>query len=89
MKKRGLVLTVVLCSVLLAGLEGCTDKATTTTASSAISATMTVAPGPSTWTDLNPAGSVPLARADHSMVYDPATGKVILVGGEKWGRLGQ
>jgi ribosomal protein L7/L12 len=34
-----------------------------------------------TWTDLEPAGSVPSARALHQMAYDPATGKVILFGG--------
>ena len=34
-----------------------------------------------TWTDLSPAGDVPSGRDRHSMVYDPATGKMILFGG--------
>ena len=38
-------------------------------------------PTADTWTDLRPAGDVPPAREDHSMVYDPDTGKVILFGG--------
>jgi N-acetylneuraminic acid mutarotase len=38
-------------------------------------------PAANTWTNLNPAGEVPLARAWHPMVYDPGAGKVILFGG--------
>ena len=34
-----------------------------------------------TWTKADPAGKVPPARAQHQMVYDPASGKVILFGG--------
>ena len=34
-----------------------------------------------TWTDLDPAGSVPSPRGNHRMVYDSASGRVILFGG--------
>ena len=34
-----------------------------------------------TWTDLHPTGDLPLARAGHSMVCDPTSGRVILFGG--------
>jgi N-acetylneuraminic acid mutarotase len=34
-----------------------------------------------TWTELHPTGSLPPAREGHAMVYDPASGKVILFGG--------
>jgi N-acetylneuraminic acid mutarotase len=38
-------------------------------------------PAANTWTELKPAGPVPPARHLHSMVYDPARGKVLLFGG--------
>jgi N-acetylneuraminic acid mutarotase len=38
-------------------------------------------PATNTWANLNPAGEVPSARSGHSMVYDPASGKMILFGG--------
>jgi len=38
-------------------------------------------PTANTWTNLNPSGDLPPARNGHSMVYDSATGKVILFGG--------
>ena len=34
-----------------------------------------------TWTDAAPAGTLPAARAQHQMVYDPINGKVIMFGG--------
>ena len=34
-----------------------------------------------TWTNLKPAGDVPLARGGHTMVYDPVSRKTILFGG--------
>ena len=39
-------------------------------------------PAADSWTELAPAGKVPVARDGHSMVYDPKSGKVILFGGE-------
>jgi N-acetylneuraminic acid mutarotase len=38
-------------------------------------------PAVNTWTQLNPGGEIPTARAYHYMVYDPGTDKVILFGG--------
>jgi N-acetylneuraminic acid mutarotase len=38
-------------------------------------------PTANTWTDLQPSGTVPDARAGQSMAYDPSTGKVIMFGG--------
>ena len=38
-------------------------------------------PAANTWTELHPAGDLPSARNGHAMVYDSATGKVILFGG--------
>jgi N-acetylneuraminic acid mutarotase len=43
--------------------------------------TWTYDPAANTWTNLKPAGEVPSARAYHAMVYDSASGKVILFGG--------
>jgi N-acetylneuraminic acid mutarotase len=34
-----------------------------------------------TWTELRPVGTVPAARAGHSLVYDPVSKRVILFGG--------
>lgn len=34
-----------------------------------------------TWTNKNPAGTLPAARAQHQMAYDPVSGKAILFGG--------
>ncbi|MBN1320799.1 MAG: hypothetical protein JXA87_08160 [Thermoleophilia bacterium] len=34
-----------------------------------------------TWTELEPTGSLPTGRADHSMVFVPSIGRVILFGG--------
>jgi N-acetylneuraminic acid mutarotase len=39
-------------------------------------------PAANTWTQLTPVGAVPSARDLHQMVYDPASGKVILFGGD-------
>ena len=39
-------------------------------------------PAANTWTELDPAGEVPSARARHALVYDSVTDKVILFGGE-------
>ncbi|MEP7341783.1 MAG: cohesin domain-containing protein [Acidobacteriota bacterium] len=33
------------------------------------------------WIQLNPAGTLPLARAEHSIAYDPATNQMIVFGG--------
>jgi N-acetylneuraminic acid mutarotase len=38
-------------------------------------------PTANTWTDLEPVGDLPPARTGHSMVYDSASGQVILFGG--------
>lgn len=38
-------------------------------------------PTTNAWYDLSPSGDVPPARDNHSMVYDPITGKMILFGG--------
>ena len=38
-------------------------------------------PVASTWTNLNPAGTLPPARCLHSMAYDPGTHRVLLFGG--------
>lgn len=38
-------------------------------------------PATNTWTELAPAGAVPVARANHRMVYDEAAGQVIIFGG--------
>jgi N-acetylneuraminic acid mutarotase len=38
-------------------------------------------PATNAWTRLNPGGSLPPVRADHMMVYVPATGKIIVLGG--------
>jgi len=38
-------------------------------------------PVQNTWTDLAPSGEVPSARHDHALVYDSATGKLVLFGG--------
>jgi hypothetical protein len=46
--------------------------------------TWTYDPAANTWTKLHPTGERPVERALHSMVYDPASGKVILCGG--WNR---
>jgi N-acetylneuraminic acid mutarotase len=54
-----------------------TSGATTTTSGPT---TTTTAP-PGTWTKLNPAGSSPASRVGSSMVYDAASGKVIMFGG--------
>ena len=48
---------------------------------SSASSTTTTPPAMATWADLRPSGDVPAARAGHSMVYDPVSGKVILFGG--------
>ena len=42
-------------------------------------------PAANAWTDLKPAGSVPPERAGQSMVYDSASGKVMLFGGNSGG----
>ena len=34
-----------------------------------------------TWTELEPSGAQPRARAGHAMVYDPAGGRLIMFGG--------
>jgi N-acetylneuraminic acid mutarotase len=39
-------------------------------------------PAANTWTELEPAGEVPLARDAHAMAYNPESGKIILFGGE-------
>jgi N-acetylneuraminic acid mutarotase len=39
-------------------------------------------PTANTWTNLHPSGDAPSARDSHGMVYNSATGKVILFGGE-------
>ena len=66
--------------------ETTTSVATTTTAApvtatTAPATTTTVPVALGVWTNLNPAGDVPAARAGHSMVYDGKSGKVILFGG--------
>jgi len=38
-------------------------------------------PETNTWTELQPTGETPVPRTGHAMVYDPATGKMILFGG--------
>jgi N-acetylneuraminic acid mutarotase len=38
-------------------------------------------PAANTWAELRPTGDLPSARAGHSMVYDPTSGKVLLFGG--------
>ena len=38
-------------------------------------------PAANTWTELKPPGTVPSPRCGQSMVYDPATGKLIMFGG--------
>jgi N-acetylneuraminic acid mutarotase len=62
-------------------------KLTATTTTTVASTTTTIKP-PSTWTDLKPAGAVPLARSAFSMVYDSAARKAILFGGFQAGASG-
>ena len=38
-------------------------------------------PAANTWTELEPSGTQPVARAGHVMVYDPASGRLIMFGG--------
>jgi N-acetylneuraminic acid mutarotase len=38
-------------------------------------------PAANTWTELRPAGDVPVARDSQAMVFEPKTGKVVLFGG--------
>jgi N-acetylneuraminic acid mutarotase len=38
-------------------------------------------PAANTWTNLNPAGALPTARSQHSMIYDEGLGKAIVYGG--------
>jgi N-acetylneuraminic acid mutarotase len=38
-------------------------------------------PAANTWTEVEPLGEQPYPRDDHSMVYDPASGNVLLFGG--------
>lgn len=84
MKKPCLVIVVAFCWALVAAVAGCGEEATTTTA---VSATTALAPataateGAPTWTQLEPVGNVPSPRGDHSLVYDPGIGAVILFGG--------
>jgi N-acetylneuraminic acid mutarotase len=78
------------CSVLVLGLAGCDhDTTITTVATTATSGVSATAPPLSTtetvvdssWVDLHPTGTLPAARVGHSMVYDPAGGRLILFGG--------
>ena len=39
--------------------------------------------GTPTWTQLNPPGTIPSARGFHSSVYDPATNRMIVFGGNQ------
>jgi N-acetylneuraminic acid mutarotase len=39
-------------------------------------------PAANTWTELQPKGSVPSARRDYSVAYDPATRRLIMFGGD-------
>jgi hypothetical protein len=39
-------------------------------------------PVANTWTELHPAGALPLARCGHAMVLDSDTGRIVLFGGE-------
>jgi N-acetylneuraminic acid mutarotase len=43
-------------------------------------------PGANAWTRLDPAGEVPSPRSGHSMVYDPASSRALLFGGDSNGR---
>ena len=38
-------------------------------------------PAANTWTELEPAGTLPSARSGHSMAYDPASRRLIMFGG--------
>lgn len=86
-------LVLAICSILALALVGCDDGSTAPSAAgtSALDSSVTtviegVTPppsGPGSWSDLAPSGEAPAPRDSHSMVYDPALGKVILFGG--WG----
>ena len=43
--------------------------------------TWTYDPSANTWTARNPSGTLPAARYNHTMAYDPATDRVIMFGG--------
>jgi hypothetical protein len=90
------LLVLLFCCALVVGAVGCADSTTSGTAASetagstvASAASTTAAPETATtepaasgaWTNLNPAGDLPAARAGQSMVYDQSSGKVILFGG--------
>jgi N-acetylneuraminic acid mutarotase len=49
--------------------------------SSVLDDTWAYDPAANTWTEVDPAGAIPIPRANHRMVYDEATGQVILFGG--------
>ena len=44
-------------------------------------------PVANTWTELEPSGTQPVARAGHVMVYDPASGRLIMFGGRSIERI--
>jgi N-acetylneuraminic acid mutarotase len=88
MKSVLLTLGVVIAAAAFA-VPGCASSpgtaATDTTATSGQPSTTTLAitrtTASNTWTDLKPVGDLPPARTGHSMVYDSASGRVILFGG--------
>lgn len=82
MKKPRLALLVALICVLIPSVAACdTETDTTISTVSEGSANADGSSSVQAWTDLAPTGDVPAARAGHSMVYDPKTGKVLLFGG--------
>ena len=95
MKNSGLALTLVVGCALVLAVTGCDRNATaattareTVTDETALTTVSTNTAGataaPNTWTNLNPttgAEGGPVARANSSMVYDSASGRVILFGG--------
>lgn len=80
MKTATIVLAFCCVSALL--LAGC-ESGSPATAPTATELATSPASGIATWVNLDPAGATPASRDSQSMVYDSASGKVILFGG--WG----
>jgi N-acetylneuraminic acid mutarotase len=71
-KKRRFAITLLLSCILALTVTGSSTLAASASSTAAL---------PSSWMDLNPVGDLPAARETHSMVYDEASGLMILFGG--------